>query len=886
MDLENLESELRSLVEDPCEETFVYDLLLAYGFPKATITRLKKGDYNQSKLPAEILWKKHLYFTTAARSDLFTRIDEAKNEKRIQRHRPRFLIVTDFRTLLAIDTKTSDSLDIPISDLPKHGNFFLPWAGMEKSAITSENPADIKAAEKMGQLYDLLLQNNEIEDEHSRHALNVFLSRLLFCFFAEDTGIFEDDQFTKLVDSHTSEDGSNLQPLLERLFRALNEEDRSAYPDYIQAFPYVNGGLFSDELPVPIFGRKARKMLIDCGALNWQAINPDIFGSMMQAVTLGEERSSIGMHYTSVVNIMKVIEPLFLNELKEQLEQASGNEKKLGKLLDRLYHIRIFDPACGSGNFLIIAYKELCRLEIEIFRHLQELNPRKWGFARSGLQLKQIFGIEVDDFATEIAQLSLWLAEHQMNIEFRAVFGDTRATLPLSESANIVCGNAASLDWAVVCPRIENVKTYILGNPPYLGYVGQSAEQKKEVRNALHAAKNTKYIDYIAVWFVKAAEYVDSNSEYAFVTTSSICQGTQVSVVWRLIIARGLEIGFAYKEFVWSNSARGNAGVTCSIVGVRKKSRKNKFLFNGNVGAQVKNISPYLVPGQTVFVERRQSPISQLPKMNSGNQASDGGNLILSQSEKEELLAKDPNAGCLIHELVGAKEFIQGLKRYCIWIDDSQVEFARTIAAVAERIEKVKAFRESGGKISKSYAHVPHRFYMVKRSLKDQIIVPRVSSERRKYIPIGILPASSIVADSAQVIFDAEPWVFGVITSRIHMVWARTTGGRLRSDYRYSAITCYNTFPLPTLSDDQKERISEFVYEILDCRERYSELTFGELYDPDQMPEELLSLHAQLDRTIDRCYSSSAFVDDTARLEHLFALYSKLTAEEREAEYA
>ncbi|MET0012588.1 MAG: DNA methyltransferase [Sedimenticola sp.] len=482
MNIDALEKSLQQLVDNLDEDSFIYDLLLAYEQPKASITRLQKGDYNLSKKNGEVLWKKKLFFKADGEADLHVLIDELQGDADLSRHHPRFLVVTDYQTLLAVDTKTDDTLDIAFTELPKHFDFFLPWAGMEKSQYQSENPADIKAAERMGRLYDLILENNPAESDAERHALNIFLSRLLFCYFAEDTGIFADDQFTNAVASHTEEDGSDLQAYLQKLFTVLNTKSRQDYPKFLQAFPYVNGGLFAEEYPVPEFTPKSRKIIIECGALNWKEINPDIFGSMIQAVVHTDQRGSMGMHYTSVVNIMKVIEPLFLNSLHEALEKAEDREKSLVKLLERIYELQIFDPACGSGNFLIIAFKELCKLEIEIFKQLQAISD-KWKTAKSGIRLTQFYGIELDDFAQETAKLSLWLAEHQMNIAFREVFGDSNPTLPLQEGGNIVCGNATRMSWEDVCPKGVRSEIYILGNPPYVGARKQSESQKSDLEH-------------------------------------------------------------------------------------------------------------------------------------------------------------------------------------------------------------------------------------------------------------------------------------------------------------------------------------------------------------------------------------------------------------------
>ncbi len=577
MDIQKLEDDLRLLVKDVDKQTFIYDLLRAYKLPKASITRLQKGDYNQAKNPGEILWKKKLFFKPVAGEDLHESIEVLKNHEGVKKYQPRFVLVTDFQTLLAVDCTTEDSLDIPLTDLPAYYDFFLPWAGLEKIQVLGENPADIKAAERMGRLYDILCEDNPVDSKEERHALNIFFSRLLFCFFAEDTGIFQDDQFSTAVASHTSEDGSDLQPYFERLFHVLSVPERDGLPDFLCCFPYVNGGLFTREYPVPRFSRQARRIILECGALNWKDINPDIFGSMIQAVVHTEQRGSLGMHYTSVTNIMKVIKPLFLDELREKFVKAGKNKDKLRSLLDRLRTIRIFDPACGSGNFLIISYKELCRLEIDILKTLQ--GPQKSFKFMSNIKLTQFYGIELDDFAHETAKLSLWLAEHQMNMAFREVFGEARPTLPLQDGGNIVCGNATRLDWEGVCPKVEGVEVYILGNPPYSGSKNQSKEQKSDIQYILSGISKTKSLDYIACWFIKSAQYLDENSRFSFVSTNSLFQGTQVPLLWPIILRAEIEIFFAYKDFNWSNNARNKAGVTCSIVGARKNCNHQKASF-------------------------------------------------------------------------------------------------------------------------------------------------------------------------------------------------------------------------------------------------------------------------------------------------------------------
>lgn len=880
MNIEKIEGDIQSLIDNLSEESFIYDLLLAFGQPKATITRLKSGDYNLSKNVDEVLWKKKLFFKKETDTDLHELIDHISNDSSITKHHPRFIIVTDFQIILSVDTKTGDTLDIAIKDLAKYFDFFLPWAGMEKSQFQSEAHADVKAAERMGRLYDIILESNAIEGEAAIHALNVFLSRLLFCFFAEDTGIFNDDQFTNAVASHTDEDGSDLQAYLQRLFKVLNSSKRTDYPEFLQAFPYVNGGLFADDYPIPQFSAKSRKIIIECGALTWKSINPDIFGSMMQAVVHTDQRSGMGMHYTSVVNIMKVIEPLFLNELNEELEKAENNEKKFTKLLERLYHLRIFDPACGSGNFLIIAYKELCKLEIEIYKKLQQINDQ-WKTAKSGLRLTQFYGIELDDFAHETAKLSLWLTEHQMNISFREVFGEARPTLPLSESGNIVCGNATRLNWELVCPIDKEVEVFVLGNPPYAGFKMQSKEQKNDLKAIW---RGTSKLDYISCWFFKAVQYIKGNtSSLAFVSTNSICQGEQVSLLWPNILKDGVEISFCHTSFKWSNNAKGNAGVTCVVIGVSNVKSAKKIIYENSIYREVDQINAYLTAGKNSIVYKRSRPISDISPMTLGDMAKDGGHLILSTHEKDMMIDACPNAEKFVRKLIGAQEFIRGGERWCLWISKSDLDEALAIPIINERIKKVAVSRLESKKVAtQEFSRLPYRFVEIRKQEVASILVPTVSSERRRYIPIGFNNPEDIIAAPNQVIYNPVPYVFAVISSGMHMTWVRTVAGRLKTDYRYSSALCYNTFPFPDITEAQKNALEENVFKVLDEREKHSEKTMAELYDPNKMPEGLRQAHHEMDIAVEQCYRPRPFKSDEERLEYLFMLYEEMIEAENE----
>lgn len=879
MNINTLEQTLHTLVANPEPASFLYDLLLAYDQPKASITRLQKGDYNLAKRTHTTLWKKKVYFCYEVNSDLHALIDLAKQDKEIIRHSPRFLIITDLKHFLAVDTKTQDTLDIVLADLPKYFDFFLPWAGMEKTQFQSENPADVKAAERMGRLYDIIHQDNPSFD---RHALNIFLSRLLFCFFAEDTGIFRDGQFTNAVGSHTTEDGSDLAAYLYNLFQVLALQERGEFPAFLQAFPYVNGGLFEKSYPVPQFSTQSRKLILECGSLNWKAINPDIFGSMIQAVVHDEQRSHLGMHYTSVVNIMKVIEPLFLNELAEELAKAAGNESKLVKLLDRLYHLRIFDPACGSGNFLIIAYKELCKLEIAVFRELQALNT-KWKTAKSGIRLAQFYGIELDDFAHETAKLSLWLAEHQMNMAFREVFGDAKPTLPLQSGGNIVCGNATRIPWESVCPKDPAHETYILGNPPYLGGKLQSIAQKNDLEFVAKSLGSFKNLDYIACWFIKAANYsVNSNVEFSFVSTNSICQGEQVDLLWPFIFNQNLEILFAYQSFKWANNAKNNAGIICVVIGIGNKSKEKKVLFSENGARKVENINPYLSASKNIIVKKQIFKNSVLPDIYFGSMPRDSGYLVLDKEERLSLISKYPLANRFILKYIGSQEFIRGELRYCLWINDEDFDDAYSIPEIKRRIDLVKTARsESNADSTKEYASKPYRFVQISYKKKPSIIIPSVSSERREYIPIGFVDSDTVISNLAFAIYDPESYIFAVISSRMHMTWVRTVAGRLKTDYRYSSSLCYNTFPFPDISAQQKEMLEEHVFRVLDEREKHPEKTMAQLYDPDKMPTGLRQAHHDMDMAIEQCYRTKPFTNDEERLEYLFKLYEEMIAKEK-----
>lgn len=884
MTITQIENNITKLLKNFTQEDFIFDFLLAYGEPKATITRLRKGDLNQLESKGELTQRKKVFFKEVT-NQLHGTIDALSANSTTQKQKTRFIIVTDYETLLAYDTKTADTLDIKLMDLVKHYDFFLPLAGMEKSTHVDENPADVKASNQLAKLYDEILKNNPTGTHEEIHALNLFLTRLLFCYFAEDSNIFDDNLFTDSISSHTQVDGTDLTNYLERLFEVFNTDDKSReanLPEYLKAFPYVNGGLFRDKHPLPKFTTKSRNIMIDIGGLDWSAINPDIFGSMIQAVVTPEHRGDMGMHYTSVPNIMKVMQPLFLDELYEVFEKAQGSKKKLQELINRISNLKIFDPACGSGNFLIIAYKELRALEMKILKAIDDLSPQK-SFAFSEIKLTQFYGIELDDFAHEVAILSLWLAEHQMNLEFYKAFGRTAPSLPLQDGGNIIHGNATIIDWETICPKDNSDnEIYILGNPPYLGTRNQEKEHKEDMAFVFKGIKNYKNLDYIACWFYKGADYIKgSNSKYAFVTTNSVTQGDQVAILWSNILDEELEIGFAYQSFKWQNNAKSNANVIVVIIGIQNITNEHKKLYVGNLMMKVSEINGYLISAPNVFIERRNKPLADIPKMSYGNYTGGCNELLLTPSEKNEILSNNHNADKFIRKLSGSAEFIQNKERYCLWISNDKLNEALLIDDIKIRIDKVKQNRlESKDEALQKLITRPHQFRDTKEAVKSSIILPIVSSERRKYIPMGFLDKEYIIPNSAQAIYDAEPWIFGFVTSYIHNLWVKTVGGKLKSDYRYSSVLCYNTFPFPEITNKQKEEITELVFNILDEREQHSEKTLAQMYDPDKMPQDLKEAHHQLDLAIEKCYRNKPFENDEERLEYLFKLYEEMIKKE------
>ncbi len=884
-------TKLSSAVEP---EEFIYDFLNCFGAPKATLARLKSGNLNVAKKSGSTLLKTKVYFEPLTKDLLKAgkpaeAIAAARQDKNVIANKPRFLIATDFQTLAAFDTKKGESEEFSIANLHEHYTFFLPLAGMELNPVDKEREADVKAAENMGKLYDLIRAENPSQAKEDRHALNIFLTRLLFCYFAEDTGIFPDKAFTSALEGYTQADGSDVTEFLRGLFRHLNADharEKTKPKEHFKAFPYVNGGLFNDtderHSAIPEFSIKSRLKLIELGKKQWKDINPDIFGSMFQSVVDDEKRAELGMHYTSVPNIMKVIKPLLLDDLYEELEKAKGSETKLKKLQARLYKMRFFDPACGSGNFLIITYKELRRFEMTLFRAL-DAEDQQSSLRLPGIHVSQFYGIELDDFAHEVAILALWLAEHQMNLEFKAEFGNAPPALPLKDGAKVVCRNALRSGWEDVCPSESGIEIFVMGNPPYLGARQQTEAHKSDMQLIASHIPGMGNLDYISGFLLKAAEFIRKcGATAALVSTNSIGQGEQVALLWRHILRDGVEIGFVHQAFKWSNSAKDNAAVICVVIGLRPQSNKQRYLYSNDIRRTASRISPHFIEGDPVYIENRRITLSQLPPINYGSFALDDGNFTLTV--KERAVIQETGGGKFTKPFLGAKEFIQGHLRYCLWIDENSLNAALVNAEIATRIAKVRDWRlNSDRRTTVALATTPHRFAEIRQPIGPYFVFPTVSSERRHYIPVGLLSSNTIASNQLYVIPNAEEnrWVFAAISSRMHMVWVRAVAGRLEERIRYSSSICYNNFPFPPIGAQQKKELSYAAENILIERERYPAKSKAWLYDPKTMPADLLAAHQALDLAVEKCYRDKAFSSDEERLEYLFALYEKMTAEEK-----
>jgi hypothetical protein len=885
---------------------FPYAFLEAFGNKETTIKRLKSGNTNQSDLAEGVLQRNNIHIKVCTEGHVTATLTELRLSPATARYKAKFILATDGITLEAENLIDGETVACIYPDFSEHFGFFLALAGITTVKQIRENAFDIKATGRLNRLYiELLKENPDWDTAARRQELNHFFARLIFCFFAEDTHIFRgSSQFTATVEQMSERDSSNTHEVISEVFRAMNTKVKDRKSENVrhwaEAFPYVNGGLFSGSVDVPRFSRIARSYLIHVGRLDWTKINPDIFGSMIQAVADDEERGALGMHYTSVPNILKVLNPLFLDDLRAKLAEAGNNARKLLNLRNRIAHIRVFDPACGSGNFLVIAYKEMRLIEAEINEHRGEKDRP------TEIPLTNFRGIEIRHFSTEIARLALIIAEYQCDVLYRGERLALLEFLPLEATNWITCGNALRLDWLSVCPPTgtgvklnaedlfetpldqpeidfenEGGETYICGNPPYLGSRWRNNSQQRDIE-ALFSKRspNFKDLDYVAAWYLKASEYINcvGDSSCAFVATKSICQGEQVAMLWPLIFADGLVISFAHRPFHWSNLASHNAGVTVVIVGISTNTTKQRILFDNDEKRTVSNIGPYLIPMANIIVEKSSQPINGLPRMDYGNKPTDGGNLILDDHDLNLLLHSTPDSSKFIKAYVGSSEFINGTQRFCIWVDENLRTQAEEIPEFRRRFAAVTQLRlESKGTQANANAHTPHRFVFSPHRVGKSLIVPRVSSERRPYLPAGLLDSHTVISDRAAVIYNPDLWVLAIIISRMHLVWIATVCVRLRMDFSYSNTLGWNTFPILSLTEQNKADLTRCAEDILLTREAHFPATIADLYDPDNMPDDLREAHERNDETLERIYIGRRFKNDTERLEKLFELYTAMT---------
>ena len=930
MNAVEIEKAVSDLAEAPFDaEAFCYDFLAAFGNKATTLKRLRstgKSTTNKTDLDrpgtVAVLQRNNIHLATCPEGETADTLTALLDSPAAFKQKAKFALATDGRVLHA-QNLADDSEPPLVCDFVKlgdHFGYFLALAGISTVRQIRENAFDIKATGRLNRLYvELLKHNEEWSTDARREDLNHFFARLIFCFFAEDTGIFHGDGlFTNTLQQMTEPDGGNTHEVLGEIFRAMDvaatDREDANLPSWANTFPYVNGGLFAgsaDGDQVPRFTRTARSYLLYVGSLDWTKINPDIFGSMIQAVADDDERGALGMHYTSVPNILKVLNPLFLDDLRDKLDKAGDRPQALRHLRKRLARIRVFDPACGSGNFLVIAYKQMRIIEATINERLGESGGG--GDRPSDIPLTNFRGIELRHFAAEIARLALVIAEYQCDVLHRGQTLAMAEFLPLDEKNWITCGNALRLNWLSICPptgvetdvvsehmfeptqkqaRIdfqnEGGETYICGNPPYKGSKWQSKAQKEDLADAWHRhRKVARNSDFVTGWIARFLDYVRAvpNSRSAFVTTNSLCQGQQATEIWPVVFAADIEITFARKSFEWSNLASHNAGVTVIVIGLGRRSSETKHLFDGEAVRACNVIGPYLVPEHTRVVEKSRRPIGEQSDMLFGNMPRDGGHLFVASNEARKQ-KEDEATAPFIRRFLGSEELIHARQRFCIWINEEQVKEAEESAFVADRLQRVRDNRlDSRADSTRQFAEKPHRFVQIAGTAdRLSIVIPRVSSERREYLPADVVGEDVIIGDRNFAIYDGPLWNFSLIVSRLHLKWIATVCVRMRMDFSYSNTLGWNTFPVPALSEQNKADLTRRAEDILLAREAHWPATIADMYDPEAMDRDYPDLrraHDANDETLERIYLGRRFKNDTERLEHLFDLYTKMTVDEK-----
>jgi len=920
MNAVEIEAAISDLALEPFDAAeFPYAFLAAFGNKETALKRLRTGNNNASDVLGGVLLRNNIHIAVCDAGAAGDTLRALRASLATTKAKSKFILATDGQTLEAEELASGETIACDYVDFPNHFGFFLPLAGISTIKEIKDNPIDVRATGRLNKLYvELLRENPAWATEQRRADMNHFMARLVFCFFAEDTDIFNGEGlFTQTLEQMSERDGSNVHEVLSEIFRAMNVNTRhygmldnrhrqaAKLRPWADQFPYVNGGLFSGSTEVPRFTRMARTYLLHAGGLNWRHINPDIFGSMIQAVADDEERGELGMHYTSVPNILKVLNPLFLDDLHAQLDAAGDNKAKLLNLRKRMARIRVFDPACGSGNFLVIAYKKMREIEAEINRRRGESH------LGSEIPVNNFRGIELRNFPAEIARLALIIAEYQCDVLYRGQKDAVAEFLPLDAQNWIVCGNALRLDWLSICPptgtgvklisddlfdgpvnqseidfQNDGGETFICGNPPYKGGTEQAPPQKLDME-ALFAVETDswKSLDYVSGWFLQFTRYAKATkAACAFVSTNSITQGEQVARLWPLIVGDTLRINFAFTSFKWANLASHNAGVTVVIIGLAKKSTSKVSLYEdaGNEGIKrrdVENINAYLVPYRDIHISARSDVLSEIEEMTNGSKPVDGGHLILSSEDARKMSKQNARTVPYIRLLLGSDDTINGQHRYCLWINKNNADEAMSIKQIKSRTDGVVKIRSVSKKaLTKAGAETPYVFQQVRQDGSESVIlVPRVSSERREYLPISVHQKGAIVNDGAFGVFNADLWTFALLVSRIHLVWIATVCGKLETRYRYSNTLGWNTFPVPLLTEQNKADLTACAENILLAREAHFPATIADLYDPETMPDNLRHAHERNDEVLERIYIGRRFKNDTERLEKLFELYTKMT---------
>ncbi len=876
--------------EDAEAKSFLDAFFNVFGVPRKRVAtfeqRVKKLDGRDGYI--DLLWKGILLIEQKSRGkDLDRAYRQAKDyfPGLKDRDAPRYILVSDFSRFRLYDLEEGEQHEFTLAELYKNVRLFGFIAGYQTTSYKEQDPVNIQAAERMGRLHDKLK-----EIGYKGHQLELYLVRLLFCLFAEDTSIFERRQFQDLIEQSTSEDGRDLAQWLESLFEVLNtpqEKRLKKLDEQLAAFPYVNGTLFAELLPHAAFDTCMRQLLLDCCALDWSRISPAIFGSLFQSVMDTTKRRNLGAHYTTEKNILKLIKPLFLDELRAEFEQIKTNRKRLAEFHQRLAKLTFLDPACGCGNFLVIAYRELRLLELDVLRALDK-GEASLDVAQFNIlcDVDQFFGIEIEEFPAQIAQTALWLIDHQMNMRVSEEFGKYFVRLPLRKSATIIHGNALRTDWRdIIKPE---ALSYILGNPPFGGAKYINEAQRADMAATFADVPSAGLLDFVSAWYRKAADYMADNPKIkaAFVSTNSITQGEQVGVLWPDLFKRGVKIHFAHRTFQWSSEARGKAAVHCVIIGFALHDAEDKQIFDYETPqaepheVKAKNINPYLVDAQSYFLERREKPICDVPLMQSGNKPIDDGNYLFTPEEREDFLKREPAAAPYFRRWLGGEEFINGIERWYLWLGQCQPEQLKKLPESMKRVNAVHRFRmESKSIPTKKIAGMPTRFHTEFIAESPFVALPQVSSIRRFYIPIAFLDNSVLCGDKLRVLQNATLYHFGVLSSAMHMAWVRTTTGRLKSDYQYSVLIVYNNFPWPQApTDKQKQAIEDAAQAVLDARAKFPNASLADLYDPLTMPEALTKAHQKLDAAVDAAYAKRKFTGDSDRVAFLFELYQQITS--------